>query len=68
MHFRLYENDDEDAVFELDGEAIEYFIDGLQRLLLEDPGEELITPSLVENDGNLAVGSMVIKRMEDVSN
>lgn len=69
MHFRLYEKDDGNCVFELDSEGIEYFRRGLENLEDADVGEELCTPSLVENDddGTLAVAELILKRTADVS-
>jgi hypothetical protein len=63
MHFRLFEDDDETPVLELDDEAIDYLEDGLRDLRDKEPGEGLTSPSLVSNDGEvIGVGVFELRR------
>jgi hypothetical protein len=64
MHFRLlYEGDDETPVLEMDEEAIEYLIEGLEQLRGAESGDTLTSPALVfEGDEPLGVGTFELRR------
>lgn len=67
MIHRVYEDKDGRHVTELDAEAIDYLIDGLERLRDSDAGEELTTPTLITGpDDHAAVSELVLLRAEDV--
>jgi hypothetical protein len=66
VEFHTFERDG-DHVWELDAEAIDYLIDGLERLRECEPGTELSSPSAVyDADGGLeAMASHVLLRADD---
>lgn len=68
MRHRVYEDEDGRHVTELDAEAIDYLIDGLEQLRDSEPGTELFTPTVVrdDDDGGMAASEFVLLRAEDV--
>lgn len=59
-------DEDGDRITELDAEAIDYFIRGLTELRDMEPGEELVTPSMDQNeDGTLGMSYFILRRAAD---
>lgn len=69
MRFQFKESDDdENSVIELDNEAIDYFIEGLQDLHDLDVGEEMTTPILVSDSDTSepeGVSQFILRKVED---
>jgi hypothetical protein len=64
MHFRLFEEDDDAPVIELDEEGIEWFEQGLAQLREGESGDSVTTPTLVSNDGEpIGVSIFALKRL-----
>ena len=68
MRHMLFEDDDGNTVQAFDQEAIDYFIQALERLRDMEPGEGLSTPSIQQNDdGSLeAAQYFILQRLEDL--
>jgi hypothetical protein len=63
MYFRLFEEDDETPVIELDEEGIEWFEEGLRELRDRESGDSVTTPTLVSNGGEpKGVGIFKLRR------
>jgi len=63
MHFRLFEEDDDAPVIELDEEGIEWFEQGLAQLRDAESGEAVTVPTFVTNDGHpVGVSTFELRR------
>jgi hypothetical protein len=67
MYHRIFEDNNGNTVQEFDSEAIEYFIQGFEKLRDSDPGYEITTQSIEEDEEG--VPSMfrlfILRKVED---
>lgn len=67
MRHRLYEDDEGSLIQELDLEAIEFLIEGLEQLKDVAPGEELAVPSFKEDDNGIpdSAQEFILRRLDE---